>query len=65
MSWLSLSDSIEYLCYGSTAILNLFFQCVARLYTSEYDVYRYKTLTYKDSPRSERVKTYVTTMQDN
>ena len=24
MSWLALSDSFEYLCYGSTAIRNIF-----------------------------------------
>ena len=24
MSWLALSDSFEYLCYGSTAIINIF-----------------------------------------
>ena len=32
-----------------------FFQCEDRLYTSESDVYRRQILTYKDSPRAERV----------
>ena len=32
-----------------------------RLYTSEYDVYRRQILTYKDGPRTERVKLCVTT----
>ena len=33
-----------------------FFQCGDRLYTSECDVYRRYILTYKDGPRTERVK---------
>ena len=33
-----------------------FFQCGDRLYTSESDVYRRQILTYKDGPRTERVK---------
>ena len=28
MSWLALSDSFEYLCYGSTAIRNIFIPTV-------------------------------------
>ena len=33
-----------------------YFQCRDRLYTSESDVYRRQILTYKDGPRTERVK---------
>ena len=33
-----------------------FFQCGDRLYTSESDVCRRQILTYKDGPRTERVK---------
>ena len=32
------------------------FQCADRLYTSESDVYRRQILTYKDDPRTERMK---------
>ena len=49
MSYLALSASFEYLCYGSTAIRNsLLFQCGDRLYTSESDVSRRQILTYKE-----------------
>ena len=33
-----------------------FFQCGDRLYKSESDVYRRQILTYKDGPRTEKVK---------
>ena len=32
------------------------FQCGDCLYTSESDVYRRQIMTYKDGPRTERVK---------
>ena len=56
MSWLALSASLKYLCYGSTAIRKiLLFQREDRLYTSQSDVYRRQILTYKDGLRAERV----------
>ena len=57
MSYSVLSDSFEYLCYGSTAIINIVSLSVHdRLYTSESDVYRCQVLTYKDDPRTVRAK---------
>ena len=51
-----INDLVRYLCYGSTAILGiLFFSVRDRLFTSESDVCRRQILTYKDSPRDERV----------
>ena len=47
---LALFDSLEYLCYGSTAVINILNIPVDRLYTSEPDVYRRLVLTYKDRP---------------
>ena len=39
MSQLALSASFDYLCYGSTVIINiLLFQCGDRLITSDSDV---------------------------
>ena len=55
MSHLALSALFEYLCYGSTPIANIFFQCWDRLYMIESDVYRRQILTYKDGPRAKRV----------
>ena len=55
-SWLALSASLEYLCYGSTTIRNILILSVRgqslyviiwHLQTSDYD--------YKDGPRTERV----------
>ena len=42
---------------GLRPIIFWFFQCGDRLYASESDVYRRQILTYKDAPRTERVKT--------
>ena len=43
---LVISASFEYLCYGSTAIINiLHFQCGDRLYTSVCDVYGRQIMT--------------------
>ena len=39
-------------------IFNQFFQCGDSLYTSETDVYRPLILTYKEGPRTERVKPF-------
>ena len=57
MSYLALSTSFEYLCYGSTAIINTInlFQCWDRFYKSESDIYRRQILTHKDGSRTERV----------
>ena len=50
MSSLALSDSFEYLCYGSTAIRNiLVLQRGDRLKSSESDVYRRQILSTKTS----------------
>ena len=35
------------------------FQCGNRLYTSESDVCRRQILTYKDGPRTERIKIFI------
>ena len=57
MSWLALSDSFEYLCYGSTAIgIFLLLQCGDQLQLSESDVYRRQILTTKVNSRTVRVK---------
>ena len=57
MAQLALSESFKYICYGSAAIRNmLIFSARDRLYTSGSDVYRRQILTYKDGPRTERVK---------
>ena len=53
MSQLALSVSLEYLCYGSTAIKNM--QILSARGSSESDVYRLQILTHKDGPRAERV----------
>ena len=54
MSLLADSVSFEYLCYGSTAVRNIFIlsvrgPCLFRVYTS--DSIR-QSLTYKDGPRA-------------
>ena len=60
MAYLALSDSFEYLCGGSTAIINICILSVrGQLYTSESDVCRRQILTYKDGPRTERVNIYL------
>ena len=38
------------------------FQRGDRLYTSESDVYRRQILTSKDDPHTERIKTYIMTV---
>ena len=48
MYWLALSDSFGYLCYGSTAVRNIFIP--PERYTSETDVYRRQILMYKYGP---------------
>ena len=52
--------SVEYLCYGSTAVVNLLLSFSLEfgdgLYTSEFDIYRRQILTYKDGPGAERVR---------
>ena len=61
MSQFALSGSFEYLCYGSTAIINIFYsQCVDQLQSSESDVHRRQILTAKVDPRAVRVKDLVT-----
>ena len=53
------SDSFEFLCYGSTGIINiLIFSARGHHYTSESDVYIRQILTYKDGPRAERAHYY-------
>ena len=49
MSWLARSASFEYLCYGSTAIVNI-------LFFSAAIVFRRQILTSKDDSRAEGVK---------
>ena len=57
MSYSGLSDSFEYLCYGSTAIRNIFTATVGGGgSTSEFDVYRRQILTSKVDPRIIKVK---------
>ena len=55
MSSLALSDSFEYICYGSTTIRN---NCTLTVggSTVESDVYRSQILTTKVDPRSVRFK---------
>ena len=56
MSYSSLFDSFEYLCYGSTAVKNILILLVRdRLYKFESGVYRRQILTFKDGTRAERV----------
>ena len=58
MASLALSDSFEYLCYGSTTIENI---CILTLWGSTLDVrilrlYRRQILTIKADPRAVRVE---------
>ena len=55
MSYLALSASFEYLCYGFTAIINISVLSARGLNTSQSDVYRCHILRYKDSLHTERV----------
>ena len=60
MSLLALSASFKYLCFESTAIINILIILMwggggGRQYTSESDVHRRQILTYKDGPRDGRV----------
>ena len=56
MSVLALSDSFEYLCYGSTASINIFTLSVrGSTWTSESDVCRRQILTCKVDPCAVRV----------
>ena len=41
------------------AIIIVLISVRGRIYTSESDVYRRQILTYKDSPRAERVNTTI------
>ena len=54
---LSLSASVEFLCYGCTNIINLvyLFSAGTVFIRSESDVYRRQILTDRDGPRAERV----------
>ena len=56
---LAISDSFEYLCYGSRPAINI---CGDRLSSSESDVYRRHILTTKVDPRAVRVKDNITTV---
>ena len=40
-------------------LLNQLFQCGDRLYMPESDVCRRQILTYKDDPRTERIKIFI------
>ena len=53
MSSSALSDSFEYLCYGSAAIRNIFTRTVRGS-----DVYRRQILTTKVGPRAVRVNQF-------
>ena len=55
MSRLALSDSFEYLCHWSMAIINILILSVLGLPTSECDIYRCQILTHKDGPLPERI----------
>ena len=60
MSWSALSDSFEYLCYGSTPIINIFTlrptvrgsNLVVRMRRQITDVYRRQILKTKVIPRT-------------
>ena len=57
MSSLAFADSFEYLCYVSTAIINMFTLTV-RGSTLESDVCRRQILTPKVDPRAVRVNPF-------
>ena len=54
MSYSALSDSFEYLCYGSTDIRNIF-PLTARGTTLDVKIYRRQILTTKVDPCAVRV----------
>ena len=54
MFYLALSDAIEYLCYGSTTIVNSVTLTVWGSTSPESDVYRRQTLRSKVDPRTVR-----------
>ena len=57
MSQLALSDSFEYLCYGSAVIRNIFILTVRGLtLVVTICVYRRQILTTKVYPRAVRIK---------
>ena len=58
MSSLALSDSFEYLCYGSTASRNIFKSTAS-------DVYRRQILSTNVDPRALRAKTTILFMLIN
>ena len=52
----ALSDSFEYLCYGSTATINIFTPTVrGSTLVCESDVYRHQILMTKVGPRTVKV----------
>ena len=57
MSLLAFSASFEYLCYGSTANLNMLLLQMSEsdVYTSDADIYCHQILTSKVNPCTERV----------
>ena len=59
MSYSALSDSFEYLCYGSTGVINIFTLTVRG---STLDV---RNLTSKVDPRNVRVKITKTCVYQN
>ena len=56
MSWLALTASFEYLCYGSTTIIIVTLTVQESTLDSESDVYRRQILTSKVDPPTVRVK---------
>ena len=60
MSWLSLSGSFKYVCYGSATTLYILIVSVpGTYYTPESAVYRRHIVTYKDGPPAKRLTTRV------
>ena len=66
MSYSALSDSFEYLCYVSTAIINifLFLQRRDRHQSSESDVDRRQILTTEVGPCAVRVNSPILVLSD-
>ena len=58
MSYLALSVSFDYLCYGSTVIVIFLasFSAGVDFRSSESDVYRRQILTSKVEPRTEKFR---------
>ena len=56
MFYLALSDSFEYLCFGSTTIRNIVILSVRGPSLNVRIGHRRQSLTYKEGPRAERVK---------